>query len=120
MENYGENENALEKISGLFGEFCRGMGIKAKFRAEFEKDGAGCGGNDRTECRLVIENIVPGQSDTAKKIAAIKADTRNAIAEYGAVTMPDDCKAQKLTSEFNAFLKGKGLAGKYSVRITEE
>lgn len=78
----------------------------------------------KAECRLVIENMKlsseTSNSQTAKEIAKLKAETRAVIAAHGAVTTPSDFSAEKLSAEFNAFLKEKGLGEMCSVQIVKE
>ena len=77
-----------------FAEFLRTKGIKAKYK-------------------LVVENIKKGakeaSANTAAQIAKVRAERQ--AAEVTAAT---------LEGEFNAFLKSKGLDGKYTVSVTEE
>lgn len=94
-----------------FVEFLNTKGVKAKFR-------------------LVVENIKKGAKaapqDTAAQIAKIHAQTREAVERANAHGNPhnqadsETCTAESLADEFNAFLKAKGLDGKYTVSITEE
>lgn len=93
-----------------FVEFLNTKGIKAKYN-------------------LVIENIKnsakEAQHDTAVQIAKIHAQTQKGIhrAKYGksyVSVAPESYTATSLTDEFNAFLKSKGLEGKYTILITEE
>lgn len=94
-----------------FVEFLHTKGVKAKYN-------------------LVVENIKSGAKaaphDTAAQIAKVQAQTQEAIARakaygnpYGNVA-PETYTAATLADEFNAFLKAKGLDGKYTVSITEE
>jgi len=80
-----------------FAEFLRTKGIKAKYK-------------------LVIENIKKGAkaapANTAAQIAKVQAETQANIARTNNITT--------LEAEFNAFLKSKGLDGKYTVSVTEE
>ena len=91
-----------------FAEFLRTKGIKAKYK-------------------LVIENIKKGAkaapANTAAQIAKVRAETQAAVAQANAAHKPQsatDVSAANLESEFNAFLKSKGLDGKYTVCVTEE
>ena len=80
-----------------FVEFLHTKGVKAKFH-------------------LVVENIKKGASaapqNTAAQIAKVQAETQANIARTNNITT--------LEAEFNAFLKSKGLDGKYTVSVTEE
>lgn len=92
-----------------FAEFLRTKGLKAKYK-------------------LVIENIKKGAkaapANTAAQIAKVQADTQAAVARANALgkTKPaaTQVSAPTLEEEFNAFLKSKGLDGKYTVSVTEE
>ena len=91
-----------------FAEFLRTKGIKAKYK-------------------LVIENIKKGAkaapANTAAQIAKVQAETQAAVARANAIpaTQPvANVSAANLEAEFNAFLKSKGLDGKYTVSVTEE
>ena len=92
-----------------FAEFLRAKGIKAKYK-------------------LVVENIKKGIKDapanTAAQIAKVKVQTQAAVANANGVGKPGsavaEVSASTLENEFNAFLKSKGLDGKYTVSVTEE
>ena len=93
-----------------FAEFLCTKGIKAKYK-------------------LVVENIKKGAknaaSDTDERIARIKAETRASVARAGdcgktSCTATMNISASELENEFNAFLKSKGLDGKYTVSVIEE
>ena len=92
-----------------FAEFLRTKGIKAKYK-------------------LVVENLKKGMSEapvnTAAQIAKTKAHTQAAVAHANTLGKPgavtSEVNASSLEDEFNAFLKSKGLDGKYTVTVTEE
>ena len=92
-----------------FAEFLRTKGIKAKYK-------------------LVVENLKKGMADapanTAAQIAKTKAQTQAAVAHANSLGKPGvvtpEVNASSLEDEFNAFLKSKGLDGKYTVTVTEE
>lgn len=92
-----------------FAEFLHTKGLKAKYK-------------------LVVENIKKGAkaapANTAAQIAKVQADTQAAIARANAMGKPQvaaaEVTAATLEEEFNAFLKSKGLDGKYTVCVTEE
>lgn len=88
-----------------FAEFLRTKGIKAKYK-------------------LVIENIKNGAkaapANTAAQIAKTKAETQAAVARANGKTATMKVNAATLEDEFNAFLKSKGLDGKYTVSVTED
>lgn len=94
-----------------FAEFLHTKGIKSKYN-------------------LVVGNIKKSAKaashDTAVQIAKIHAKTQEAVARANAhgnphgETAPEAYTAASLADEFNAFLKLKGLDGKYTVSVTEE
>ena len=93
-----------------FVEFLHTKGIKAKYE-------------------LVVENLKKGMKDasanTAAQIAKTKAQTQAAVAHANSLghqkTAPaTEVTAGSLEEEFNAFLKSKGLDGKYTVTVSEE
>ncbi|MBE6901324.1 MAG: hypothetical protein E7478_02510 [Ruminococcaceae bacterium] len=92
-----------------FAEFLRTKGIKAKYK-------------------LVIDNIKKGAkaapANTAAQIAKVQAETKAAVARANALGKPYSTatavSAASLEEEFNAFLKSKGLDGKYTVSVTED
>ena len=92
-----------------FAEFLRTKGMKAKYK-------------------LVVENIKKGAKaapmSTAAQIAKVQAETQAAVARANAMGKPEptvtEVSAVTLESEFNAFLKSKGLDGKYTVSVTAE
>lgn len=92
-----------------FAEFLRAKGLKAKYK-------------------LVIENIRKGAkaapANTAAQIAKVQVDTQAAVARANALgkikPAATQVSAATLEEEFNAFLKSKGLDGKYTVSVTEE
>jgi len=87
-----------------FAEFLRTKGIKAKYK-------------------LVVENIRKGAqaapANTAAQIAKVRAETQAAVARANGKTTTE-VSAATLEEEFNAFLKSKGLDGKYTVSVTED
>ena len=91
-----------------FAEFLRTKGIKAKYK-------------------LVLENIKKGAkaapANTAAQIAKVRAETQASVSCANAIgkTQPaaTEVSAAILEDEFNAFLKSKGLDGKYTVSVTE-
>lgn len=92
-----------------FAEFLRTKGIKAKYR-------------------LVVENIKQGAkaapASSAAQIAKIQAETQAAAAKANALgkahAQSAEVSAGTLEDEFNAFLKSKGLDGKFTVSVTED
>lgn len=92
-----------------FAEFLRTKGIKAKYK-------------------LVIDNIKNGAkaapANTAAQIAKVQAETQAAVARANALgkshAAATAVSAASLEEEFNAFLKSKGLDGKYTVSVTED
>ena len=90
-----------------FREFLHTKGFKAKFR-------------------LVIENIKRGaanaNADTARKLDELHAKTQANIRAHSVKpnSKSDEYSAEQLATEFNAFLKERGLDEKYAVQIVEE
>lgn len=92
-----------------FAEFLRTKGIKAKYK-------------------LVVDNIKKGMKEapanTAAQIAKVQTETQTAVAKANALSNPHtqsaEVSATSLEDEFNAFLKSKGLDGKYTFSVTED
>lgn len=94
-----------------FTEFLHTKGLKAKYN-------------------LVVKNIKNSAKEaphnTAAQIAKVRAQTQEAVARANAHGNPqgkvatETYTAESLADEFNAFLKSKGLDGKYTVSILEE
>ncbi|MBR2634007.1 MAG: hypothetical protein IKD31_00320 [Clostridia bacterium] len=113
MENKAKTQQEIERemleVNEQFAEFLHTKGIQAKYR-------------------LVIENIKKGAkaapANTAAQIAKVQAETQAAVARANAMGKPapavTEVSAATLENEFNAFLKSKGLDGKYTVSVTEE
>lgn len=107
VDNFNKVKQQSAEQNKDFNEFLQTKGLKAKFN-------------------LVIENIKKGAREASKKtaeqIAQVKAQTNANIAKVNGTVAPAsaDITAETLTEEFNAFLKSKGLADKYTVVITEE
>ncbi len=79
----------------------------------------------KAKCRLVIENIKRGaanaNADTARKLDELHAKTQASICAHSVPNAkPAEYSAEQLASEFNAFLKERGLDEKYAVQIVEE
>ena len=101
-----------EEDNKEFVEFLHTKGVKAKYN-------------------LIVNNIKNGakaaSGDIAAQIAKVNAHTQEAIARanaygnlYNSKAALGTYTAASLADEFNAFLKAKGLDGKYTVSITEE
>ena len=92
-----------------FSEFLRTKGMKAKYK-------------------LVVENMKKGAkaapANTAAQIAKVQAETQAAVARANAMGKTEpavtEVSAAILENELNAFLKSKGLDGKYTVSVSEE
>ena len=92
-----------------FVEFLHAKGMKAKYK-------------------VVVENIQKGAkaapANTAAQIAKVRANTQAAVARANALgranTTVTKVNAATLEDDFRAFLKSKGLDGKYTVSVTEE
>ena len=109
LKTQQEIEQEMLELNDQFSAFLHTKGIKAKFK-------------------LVIENIKKGAkaapANTAAQIAKVQAETQAAVARANAMgktqTAVTEVSAATLENEFNAFLKSKGLDGKYTVSVTEE
>ncbi len=113
MENRTKTQQEIEQemmeLNDQFAAFLHSKGIKAKYK-------------------LVVENIKKGAkaapANTAAQIAKVKAETQAAVARANAMGKPQpattEVSSATLEAEFNAFLKSKGLDGKYTVSVTEE
>ena len=109
LKTQQEIEQELLALHEQFSAFLRTKGIKAKYK-------------------LVVENIKKGAkaapANTAAQIAKVQAETQAAVARANAMGNPapvvTEVSAATLENEFNAFLKSKGLDGKYTVSVTEE
>ena len=140
-----EQNSNYEEISTQFAEFCHTKGIAAKFKIAF----ANMAENTRKQreadkkqleevkrqsaeanpeftellhtkgfkakVKLIIENIKKGAKESNEKVRKqIEAS------KHGAPSVPARAySADELSREFNAFLKAKGLDGKYVVEVTE-
>ena len=144
MEQY--NDNRSEEISKQFEEFCHTKGIAAKFKVAFanmaesarkqkEADKAqfeevkrqSAEANPefteflhtkgfKAKVKLIIENLKKGAKESNER-------TRKQIEQAKRGVPPvtvQSYTADELSREFNAFLKTKGLDGKYAVEVTEE
>ena len=108
LKTQQEIEQEMLELNDQFSAFLHTKGIKAKFK-------------------LVIENIKKGAkaapANTAAQIAKVQAETQAAVARanaMGKLQPATDVSAANLEAEFNAFLKSKGLDGKYTVSVSEE
>ncbi|MDE6677369.1 MAG: hypothetical protein K2K12_06650, partial [Clostridia bacterium] len=70
----------------------------------------------KAKVKLIIENIKKGAKESNEKVRKqIEA------AKHGAPSVSvRTYSADELSREFNAFLKAKGLDGKYTVEVTDE
>ncbi len=75
----------------------------------------------KAKCRLVIENMKKGASEsrqkTAESIAKATAQAQGNMVGSSIKLAPTEVNAEILTREFNAFLKSKGLDGEYTVVV---
>ena len=109
LKTQQEIEQEMLELNEQFSAFLRTKGIKAKYK-------------------LVVENIKKDAKaapmSTAAQIAKVQAQTQAAVARANAMGKPEpaatEVSAATLEDEFNAFLKSKGLDGKYTVSVTEE
>lgn len=144
MEQHIDNN---EEISRQFEEFCHTKGIVAKFKVAFgnmaesarkqkEADKAAFAEVKRqsaeanpefteflhtkgfkAKVKLVIENIKKGAKESNEKV---RRQIEQAKHGAPAVAAYKEYSAEELSREFNAFLKTKGLDGKYVVEVTKE
>lgn len=144
-----EREAEIKELNEQFGNFLHTKGISAKFKlafadmasakdAQHEADKANFEAvkaksaeenkdfveflhtkGFKAKVNLVVENIKKGAAEskekTAEQIAQAKAGVVTAPVQVGVPYTAD-----QLSAEFNAFLKAKGLDGKYTVVVTEE
>lgn len=138
--------NTHEEISKQFEEFCQTKGIKAKFkvalsqmaenaRKQKEADKAHLEEVRRqaaetnpefteflhtkgikAKVKLVIENIKNGAKESSERVRKQIAEAKHGVPHV----VTHEYSAQDLTREFNAFLRAKGLDGKYVVEVTDE
>lgn len=143
MENKNLNEVLEKDVTEQFSEFLKTKGLTAKFKLAFEnmKESAKIQhANDveafnevkrqslednkdfveflhtkglKAKVRLVIENIKKGAKESKEKTKA-QIEKAKALKNPNKVMTIND-----LNNEFNAFLKQKGLDGKYQVTIVE-
>lgn len=143
MENKNLNEVLEKDVTEQFSEFLKTKGLTAKFKLAFEnmKESAKIQhANDveafnevkrqsaednkdfveflhtkglKAKVRLVIENIKKGAKESKEKTKA-QIEKAKVLGNPNKVMTIND-----LNNEFNAFLKQKGLDGKYQVTIVE-
>ena len=114
MENRTKTQQEIEQemmeLNDQFAAFLHTKGIAAKFKLAF---------NNMSESAKKQH-----AADLAAQIAKVKAETQGAVARANALGKPQPATAEvsaaTLEAEFNAFLKSKGLDGKYTVSVTEE
>ena len=144
MEQY--NEYSHEEISKQFEEFCRTKGFAAKFKVAFanmaestrkqkEADNAHLAEVKRqsaeanpeftellhtkgfkAKVKLIIENIKKGAKESNEKVRKQIEQAKHGVPNVSV----NPYSAEELSREFNAFLKAKGLDGKYVVEVTDE
>lgn len=144
MEQY--NDHHYEEISKQFEEFCHTKGIAAKFKVAFanmaentrkqnEADKAQLEEVKRqsaennaefteflhtkgikAKVKLVIENIKKGAKESNERVRKQIAEAKHGVPHVAARSY----SADELSREFNAFLKAKGLDGKYAVEVADE
>ena len=143
QEEVVEIEQDVKDVNDQFVEFLNTKGIKAKFKLAFEnmkesaieqhkKDVAQFNEVKRqsaennkefvkflhtkgfkAKVKLVIENIKKGAKESRQKTKEAIEQSRKLANPYRTYTASD------LSTEFNAFLKSKGLDTKYIVTIEE-
>ncbi len=149
MENYVKTQaeiNAeIKELNEQFATFLHTKGISAKFKLAFDNMGESMEAQHaadkasfeavkaqsaeenkdfveflhtkgfKAKVNLVIENIKKGAAEASANTAAQIAQAKTAPVQMGTAYTAD-----QLSAEFNAFLKAKGLDGKYTVVVTEE
>ena len=144
--NEQDNDHHYEEISKQFEEFCHTKGIVAKFKVAFaqmaentrkqkEADKARLEEVKRqsaeanpeftellhtkgfkAKVKLIIENIKKGAKESNERVRKQIEQAKHGIPQVEVHSYTAD----ELSREFNAFLKAKGLDGKYVVEVTEE
>ena len=139
------NQN-YEEISKQFEEFCHTKGIVAKFKVAFANMAEGARKQKeadkarleevkrqsaeanpefteflhtkgfKAKVKLVIENIKKGAKESNERVRKQIEASRHGVP----AVQTRDYSADELSREFTAFLKAKGLDGKYVVEVTEE
>ena len=139
-------EQSNEEISKQFEEFCHTKGIAAKFKVAFAQMGENARKQKeadkarleevkrrsaeanpeftellhtkgfKAKVKLIIENIKKGAKESNERTRKQIEQAKHGVPSVSAGTYTAD----ELTREFNAFLKAKGLDGKYAVEVTEE
>lgn len=103
-ENFAAIKQQSAENNKEFVEFLHTKGMKAKVR-------------------LVIENVKEGAKNAQQDVAAQTAANTAGIPHFdvhGHIVREQTASAQALAEEFAAYLKEKGLDGKYSIEITEK
>ncbi|MDE6668008.1 MAG: hypothetical protein K2K38_06680 [Clostridia bacterium] len=144
LKNMEQNTN-YEEISKQFEEFCHTKGIAAKFKVAFanmaentrKQAAADKAQLEEVKCqsaeanpeftellhtkgfkakvKLIIENIKKGAKESNERVRQQIEQAKHGVPQ---VVTPS-YTAEELSREFNAFLKAKGLDGKYVVEITD-
>lgn len=144
------NDHRYEEISKQFEEFCHTKGIAAKFKVAFaqmaentrkqaEADKAQLEEVKRrsaesnpefteflhtkgfkAKVKLIIENIKKGARESNERVRKQIEQSKHGVHTVSSVATPAVCIVADLSREFNAFLKAKGLDGKYVVEVTKE
>ena len=145
LKNMEQNTN-YEEISTQFEEFCHTKGIAAKFKVAFaqmaentrkqkEADKAHLEEVKRqsaeanpeftellhtkgfkAKVKLIVENIKKGAKESTERTRQQIEQAKHGVPQV----VTHSYTADELSREFNAFLKAKGLDGKYVVEVTEE
>ncbi|MDE6029708.1 MAG: hypothetical protein K2F90_05275 [Clostridiales bacterium] len=141
------NDHHYEEISKQFEEFCHTKGIAAKFKVAFaqmaentrkqkEADKAQLEEVKRqsaennpefteflhtkgfkAKVKLIIENIKNGAKESNERVRKQIEQAKHGVP--AARTSAATYSAEELSHEFNAFLKSKGLDGKYVVKVSD-
>ena len=136
------NENNIKELNEQFEAFLKTKGISAKFKLAIENMTASAEAQHaadkasfeavkarsaeenkdfveflhtkgiKAKISLVVENMKKGAAEASEKTAAQIKKSKAYIAQL--------YSAELLAGEFNAYLKAKGLEGRYSIVITED
>ena len=68
----------------------------------------------KAKVKLIIENIKKGAKESNEKVRKQIEESKHGVPSVR------NYSAEELSREFNAFLKRKGLDGKYAVEITDK
>lgn len=137
MENRKTIEQEMLELNEQFGAFLKTKGISAKFKLAFANMAESADGQraaDRANFEAIKAQSIEENKDFVtflhtKGVKAkinlvienIKKGAQNAPANTAAqIANAKAVSAESLSQELDAFLKARGLDGKYSIVLTEE